>query len=67
MVLSSKLEFLERVEHLPDVVVAFHHLVAVIADAGFPGELLGRDSSARAPSRMAGRGRTACPPPAAAS
>ena len=43
MVLSSIFELLERVEHLPDVIVALHHLVAVLPDARLAGELLGRE------------------------
>ena len=36
-------EFLQRVEDLADVVVAFHQLVAVLADARFARELLRRE------------------------
>ena len=60
-------EFLQRVEDLADVVIAFHQLVAVLADARFARELLRRADSEHAPSRTAGRGRRACRPPSAAS
>lgn len=36
------LELLERIEDLPDVIVGFHDLVAVLLDPRFPDELLGR-------------------------
>ena len=35
-------EVLQRVHDLPDVIVALHHLVAVLPDARFAGELPGR-------------------------
>jgi hypothetical protein len=38
-----ELEFLERVEDLPDVVVAFHQFVTVLSDSRFARERIGRE------------------------